>query len=160
MDKTYRLVEWPESQDFVGNPDCYLMQAMENQQYKDSAYFVPENLILELKTNSKSVADIKQMYHSQYQFMEQLLRESIRKYISRMLMDTSEDNPMNCNITLEYEEAFGLSTLQIPRITSMWQHPTEGLMYFVYDEDENSALEFDHMLLEDLVIICDYLDNN
>lgn len=132
---------------------------MENQQYKDSAYFVPENLILELKTNNKSVADIKQMYHSQYQFMKKLLRESIRKYLSRILMDTSEDNPMNCNITLDCEEAFGLSTLQIPRITRMWQHPTEGILYFEYEEDENIIIEFDFMILEDLVIICEYLDN-
>lgn len=158
MENNYRILQWPESKEVLGNDKCYAVPVTMN--VESPAYFVPEDLYLEIKTSNKSVAEIKTIYHSQYQFMEKMLRESIRKYLSRMLMDTSEDNPMNCSITLEYEEAFGLSSLQFPRITSMWQHPTEGLMYFVYDEDENSALEFDHMLLEDLVIICDYLDKN
>ena len=159
MENSYRILQWPESKEVLGNTECHPINSLEKD-IEAPAYFVPEDLYFEIKTNNKSVAEIKTMYHSQYQFMEKMIRESIRKYLSRMLMDTSEDNPMNCIITLDCEEAFGLSTLQIPRITSMWQHPTEGLMYFVYDEDENSALEFDHMLLEDLITICDYLDKN
>ena len=34
----YVLVEWPESQEFVGHPDCHLCTELDN------AYFVPEDL--------------------------------------------------------------------------------------------------------------------
>ena len=39
MRERYVLLEWPESQEFLGHPDCY--------DAEDSACFVPEQLYLE-----------------------------------------------------------------------------------------------------------------
>lgn len=153
MSKKYILSEWPESQEFMGHPDCYLVQAMDNQKQLDSAYFVPEEIFLELKTSNKSVLDIQQL-QAQYNFIEKMLRESMRKYLSRLLMNTSEDNPLKCKICLVNAEGFGLSTLNFPWVYEMWQHPTEGVIYFNYDPDGEELVEFDYMLLEDLVTIC------
>lgn len=38
----YYLVTWPESQIFVGHPDCYLADSLSyNEEISSSAYFVP-----------------------------------------------------------------------------------------------------------------------
>lgn len=43
MDR-YVLVEWPESQEFVGRPDCYFCQCNDENSFAalDQALFVPE----------------------------------------------------------------------------------------------------------------------
>jgi hypothetical protein len=46
----YIMVLWPESQQFMEHPrfnECYLVQALEGQEYFDSAYFIPEDIYLE-----------------------------------------------------------------------------------------------------------------
>lgn len=41
----YLLVQWPESQHFIGHPKCYLCQSLDwNEKEYDSAYFVPEDV--------------------------------------------------------------------------------------------------------------------
>ena len=102
---------------------------------------------------NKTVKDIEDSF-SQYQYLEKMIRESIRKCLSKLLMNTSEDNPLKCKICLTNEEGFGLSTLNYPWIYEIWQHPTEGIIYFNYDPDGEELVEFDYMLLEDLVTIC------
>ena len=87
--------------------------------------------------------------------MYDTLRESIRHYLSLKLMDTNENSPLTCNIVIDFE-AFGLSTLNMPTIISMYQHPTEGIIYFKYEGVEE-YIEFDNMLTEDLIIIIKYL---
>ena len=45
MKTKYILVEWPESQKWIGHPDCYL--AAENDELREfftPTYFVPENI--------------------------------------------------------------------------------------------------------------------
>ena len=45
METKYILVEWPESQKWIGHPDCYL--AAENDELREfftPTYFVPENI--------------------------------------------------------------------------------------------------------------------
>ena len=45
MKPKYVLVEWPESQKWIGHPDCYL--AAENDEVREfftPTYFVPENI--------------------------------------------------------------------------------------------------------------------
>ena len=45
MKTKYLLIEWPESQKWIGHPDCYL--AAENdelRQFFTPTYFVPENI--------------------------------------------------------------------------------------------------------------------
>lgn len=52
MEETkYIMVLWPYSQLFMDHPrfdECYLVQAIRNQQHFDSAYFVPEDIYAEL----------------------------------------------------------------------------------------------------------------
>lgn len=40
----YGLVTWPDSQDFVGNPHCILVNPPEDNTDLDSAYLVPEDI--------------------------------------------------------------------------------------------------------------------
>lgn len=158
MKDKYILTEWPESQDFVGNPECYLVHSLDhNERQLDSAYFVPADLFIEWKTMNKNVTELEAM-HEQYKFLENMLRESIRKYLSRLLMHTSEENPLDCKICLVNDEAIGLSTLNFPWVYKIWQHPTEGIIYFHYDTTDTEPVEFDAMLLEDLITICKELD--
>ena len=152
--KRYVLAEWPQSQEFLGHPDCFLIHIPdENAEQLDAACVVPEQLFLEHKCMNRTVKDIEDSF-SQYQYLEKMIKESIRKYLSRLLINTSEDNPLKCKICLTNEEGFGLSTLNYPWIYEIWQHPTEGIIYFNYDPDGEDLVEFDHMWVEDLVTIC------
>ena len=40
----------------------------------------------------------------------------------------------------------------------MYQDPVEGIIYFGFDETDSEPVEFDEMLLEDLITICKELD--
>lgn len=156
----YILAQWPQSQEFIGHPDCFLVSPMEkNEKQLDGALMVPESLFLEIKTNNVPVSSLQALF-DQFKSQEQFLRESIRHYLSAQLMDTSEDNPMKCKICLSSEFSFGLSSLNYPWIYQMWQHPTEGIIYFDYDPDGNETVEFDHMFTEDLITICREIDEN
>lgn len=154
--KKYVLVEWPKSQEFIGHPDCFLIHTDAKQ--LDAACVVPEQLFLEHNCLNKTLTDIETSY-SQYKDLEKFIRESVRRYLSKILMNTSEDNPLKCKICLTNEEGFGLSTLNFPWIYEIGQHPTEGIIYFNYDPDGEELVEFDYMLLEDLITICKELDN-
>ena len=56
MKDKYVLTEWPESQEFIGHSDCYLATSLEcNEKQLDQAYFVPEDLIIELQSQNKSI---------------------------------------------------------------------------------------------------------
>ncbi|MBQ3950728.1 MAG: hypothetical protein II661_09655 [Bacteroidales bacterium] len=70
---------------------------------------------------NKSFDDIYAFYNEEYYPMEYFIRSMIRQYISRNLMDTSEDKPLECEITVETDNACGLSSLQMPHISAMYQ---------------------------------------
>ena len=74
--------------------------------------------IIQLAAN-KSAEEINIMYeHCKDQ--NDILIEAIRQNLSRILMDTNEDNKITCNIILE-AEAMGLSDLEKTNIVSAWQ---------------------------------------
>lgn len=73
--------------------------------------------------------------------------ESYRKFLSKKLMDTNEKNQLKVYIPLENDETFGLSSLQLPTVISIWQHPSEGIIYFKFD-GQDDYIEFDDMDLE------------
>ena len=56
IDELYVLVEWPFVQDLMGyewfRQECYLHNAFSDQQYLDSAYFVPLARMLEVHDNT------------------------------------------------------------------------------------------------------------
>lgn len=74
-------------------------------------------------------------------------REQLRKKFSALLMDTSEDKPLECNIP--FEDSYGLSTLELPTVIGMFQIPTEGIIYFQI-EGVQYPMEFDEFSDEDL----------
>ena len=110
MGNVYILTKWPDSQEFSEHPECYFVHSLEhNEENLDNACFVPEDLFIDLKTNNKEVTDITQ-YHEQYKTLETLIKESIRKYLSKKLMNTSVENPLQTQICLVNSEGFGLSS--------------------------------------------------
>jgi hypothetical protein len=99
--------------------------------------------------------EIETMFE-QYNYYNKLVRESMRNYLSKELIDTSEDNPRIKSICLINAEGFGLSTLDFPWIYKLWQNPTEGIIYFAYDNED--IVEFDYMSTKDLLTICKFLE--
>ena len=76
-------------------------------------------------------------------------REQIRHKISAILMDTCEEKPMPCNIIIGEEQTMGLSSLQMPVVTSAFQLPSEGIIYFNI-EGYKDPVEFDDLSTYDL----------
>lgn len=91
--------------------------------------------IIELGQN-RSLEEIKNMLS--------IVRESIRQFFSRLLMDTSADNPKQCRITISTPEDMGLSELLKPTIIAMYQEPTDGVIYFLF-EGCSDYEEFDNI---------------
>jgi hypothetical protein len=84
------------------------------------------------------------------------LLESIIHNLSLKLMDTSEENPLEVYIPLEHD-AVGLSTLEMPTITKIYQCPSEGIIYVHFDED-NYDTEFDTLYMADMIQILKELE--
>lgn len=67
----------------------------------------------------------------------------IHDKMSAILMDYTEHRPLGCDICLEYKGAMGLSSLDMPWITKVWQHPNEG--WIVFETDHGSKYDFDQL---------------
>lgn len=79
------------------------------------------------------------------------LIEAIHNFLSRVLMDTSEDKPLKCDICLEMRGTYGLSSNCMPYVTKMWQDPEEGWIQF--EIDESYVRDFGDMDIEELMNI-------
>lgn len=64
-----------------------------------------------------------------------------RDRLSALLMDTSEEQHMKCDIYLETSEDCGLSDLEKIHVTEIWQHPTEGIIMLYVDGVGECELE-------------------
>lgn len=84
-------------------------------------------------------------------------KEEIRKKLSLILIDTDENNPIKCNILIGEEQ--GLSSLELLEIESMFQQPSEGIIWFNIKYAEE-PLEFDDLKEEDLNKIMEYYDED
>lgn len=87
------------------------------------------------------------------------LEESIRQYFSRLLMDTDAENPLTCHYVIETPEDCGLSDLEKPTLISMYQDPTEGYMYFLFEGTEEYC-DFEEFSLSALMLIINAIENN
>lgn len=85
-------------------------------------------------------------------------REDLRHKLSAILMDTDEQHPLECNILIGESEAQGLSSLELPLVTSIFQQPSEGIIWFNIYGCKN-PIEFDNMNLEDIINIINYFEN-
>lgn len=64
-------------------------------------------------------------------------------------MDTDEQHPIQCNITIGEEEAVGISSLEMPVVIGAFQLPSEGIIYFQI-EGMKEPIEFDDLHTSDL----------
>ena len=81
--------------------------------------------------------------------IRKMKREQIRRKLSALLMDTDEQHPMECYYVVGDAYSCGLSTLLMPTIISMFQEPSEGIIWFQF-EGEQEPREFDDMIRSDL----------
>ena len=107
-----------------------------------------------IETKNKTYSEIKEYFNSSYD--EDTMREMLRNYFSRNLMDTNQDNIIKCEFPLDSEESFGLSTLQMPWVKGMWQHQSEGYIMFVFEGDDYE-LEMDDLSVYELIQILDHV---
>ena len=103
---------------------------------------------------NKCPYDIKRLAKT---MSEDDVREMIRFYFSRNLMNTSAENQIKVDIVLETDETFGLSTNDMLRIVSIWQHPSEGIITFVLNGGKE--IEFDDVDTSDLLKIMTNFDD-
>jgi hypothetical protein len=87
------------------------------------------------------------------------LKEHLRKEISKFLIDTDEQHPLKCNVIIGEDEAFGLSSLQLPRICELFQIPGEGIIYYKL-EGTNDFEEIETLTKSDLTNVLNYLEEN
>lgn len=80
----------------------------------------------------------------------------LKNQISSFLIDTDEQNPLKCSITIGKDEAFGLSTLQMPTVCELFQIPGEGIIYYKL-EGTTDFEEIEHLTISDLIEIYKYL---
>lgn len=64
-----------------------------------------------------------------------------RNLLSALLMDTSEEQHMKCDIVLQTSEDCGLSDLDKMHVTEIWQHPTEGIIMLMVEGVGECELE-------------------
>lgn len=110
------------------------------------------------KTLNKTPEQILAYHRDVYIPAESIMREMCRKYISRFLMDTSEDNKKTVEIHIEPDGAFGMSSLEMPTITAAWQDPSSGEIYF--DEEYNGSVDIDNYPIHELIQIVEQIDEN
>ena len=89
---------------------------------------------------------------------EENIRQMVRNYLSRQLMDTNEVNKMDVEIVVDVEDAMGLSSLELPNIIKMWQHPTEG--WIIFETYGGGVYDFDDWTTRELVQIMNDFDEN
>lgn len=103
---------------------------------------------------NKCPYDIKRLAKT---MSEDDVRQMIRLYFSRNLMDTSAENQMKVSIIFESDETFGLSTNDMLRINSIWQDPCEG--YIIFEFEGGNWIDFDDLSVNELIRIMTYFDD-
>lgn len=84
--------------------------------------------------------------------MEVDIKEELRHKLSALLMHTDEEHPIECYIQIGEGEAVGLSSLELPTVTEIFQEPKEGIIWLKIEGVEEPE-EFDNFELGDLQTI-------
>lgn len=98
---------------------------------------------------NKSAKEIIEMYES--------LSEEIRCFVSRYLMDTSDEKRMNVSIALDYPNNCGLCELEKPMVRYLWQNPTGGEISVEFWDDTQA--DFSDLDLSWQIEIVKYLED-
>jgi hypothetical protein len=109
------------------------------------------------KANNMTLEQIKQE-RMRAKEIENVCIEGCRHLISRHLMDTSADKPLTCDIQLE-TDAMGLSDNEKIHVESMFQEPSEGIIYFKY-RYYPYLTDIDDVDLDILLEIAEWLEEN
>lgn len=107
-----------------------------------------------MDTNNRTSEQIVAMY-DKLRDDETALRESIRHFLSRHLMDTSEEKPMTVGLTLQ-GGAMGLSELEKPEVGIMFQDQ-EGIIW-VHITGMAEPMELDDVALDWQVELVDFFN--
>ncbi|MBR1447411.1 MAG: hypothetical protein IJ588_01520 [Prevotella sp.] len=91
---------------------------------------------------NRSMEEIEQMC-SILRDKENFIRECIRNYVSRLLMDTSEEKHVKMEACLYEDEAYGLTSSGMPWVTQIWQHPSEGIITTTIDDEDFDPDEYE-----------------
>lgn len=148
METKYLLVLWPESQHFIGIENCYYINPMDDVNL-DQAMFVPEEIFYE----TYNITATSEYIEDNLNDNENIIYQSV----SKLLMDTSEENPLECEIIIESPEDCGLSSLLLPTVNKIWQDPEEGWIRLQY-EGSNNIVEFEYLDIEEKLQILKYLE--
>ena len=104
---------------------------------------------------NKTASEINEFYNLGM-LVDDDIRQMIRYYFSRHLMNTSETKAMVVSIPFVTNETFGLSTNDMPRITYMYQDPAEGYIVFVIEYE--TEIDFDDIDTNELINIMNEFD--
>jgi DNA-directed RNA polymerase subunit RPC12/RpoP len=74
--------------------------------------------------------------------------EDIRHELSALIMDTTEENPLQCEVIIGEDEAQGLSTLQMPLVVGVFQDCYACI--WVNIEGAEEPTNFDDLTLGDV----------
>ena len=110
-----------------------------------------------MNTLNRTPNEIITLFYS-WKEKENNIRQMIRNYFSRQLMDTNEIEKMEVDIVVDVEDAMGLSSLELPNIIKMWQHPTEG--WITFETYGGGEYDFDDWTTRELVQIMNDFDEN
>ena len=149
METKYLLVQRPESQSFIGVKGCYQVQPLNDTENLDGAVFVPEELFNE----TYNITAMSDYIGNKLRDIEQIIRQSV----SKLLIDTSKENPLECEIVIDPIEAFGLSSSLLPCINTIWQDPLEGYINFKY-EGSDGIRDFDSLEINERLQVLEYLE--
>lgn len=82
------------------------------------------------------------------------LEHAVRSRLSAILMETSEEKPMKCDVVLDTH--YHGSSNDAPHIESIFQHPIEGII--VCNMDGGYELELDDIPLDEQIQILKELE--
>lgn len=85
------------------------------------------------------------------------VNESLRHFASRLLMDTSEDNPIEIDLIVETDEDQGLSDLEKLCVKKIYQDPSEGIIWVLF-EGTDDYVEWDTLTYSTQFQIIQYLN--
>lgn len=111
-----------------------------------------------LNRTPKEITKIFNDFATTFVTTEKNIRQMVRNYLSRQLMDTNEVDKMEVDIVVDVEDAMGLSSLELPNIIKMWQHPTEG--WITFETYGGGEYDFDDWTTRELVQIMNDFDEN
>ena len=147
----YILVKWPHSQYFIRIKGCYYVQpSINDTENLDRALFVPEEVFNET-CNITATSDY---ITNKLNDIKQIIRQSV----SKLLIDASKENPLECEIVIDPIEAWGLSSSLLPCINTIWQDPLEGYINFKY-KGSDDIRNFDYVEIEEQLQILKNLED-